>query len=135
MKKQLKKQKEVVRNIKNAIRGDNKRVRNGTVLESAINRLTGMSIGRVQMWNHGMIEHEMCWANGFRMLNSNPFLKKQLKQLDKNRNHQIALLKKSVAKYSDDDLEDGEIDKPQRKLVYYGKPYSYYYHVTKKDNT
>lgn len=135
MKKELKKQKEVVSKINNAIKDDNKRARNGTVLESAINRLTGMSIGRVQMWNHGMIKHEMCWVNGFRMLNSNPFLKKQLKQLDKNRNHQIALLKKSVAKYSDDDLEDEEIDRTQRKLVYYGKPYSYYYHVTKKDNT
>ncbi len=130
----MQKQKEIISNIISAISDDSKRTQNGTVLESAINRLIGMSVGKVQLWNHKFIENEMCWINGFRMLNINPFIEKQLKQLDKNRNHQMALLRKSVAKYTDDDFGNKKKDRPHNKPNHYGKPFSYYYHVTKKDN-
>lgn len=132
LRKELQKQKEVVNKINNAIQNDNKRKRNGTVLESAANRLIGMSVGRVQMWNHNNIEHEMCWVNGFHKLHDNPFLKKQLKHLDKNRNSQMVQLKKEVSKYQDEDYEEEEVSRPRRKLIYHGKPYSYYYHVVEK---
>lgn len=135
LKKELQKQKEVVNTINNAIQDGNKRARNRTVFESAANRLIGMSVGRVQMWNHKKIEHEMCWVNGFHKLHDNPFLNKQLKHLDKNRNYQMAQLKKSVAKYEDEDFEEEEVLRPQRKPVYYGKPHSYYYHVAEKNNS
>ncbi len=133
LKNELQKRKEVVSKIKNAIKDDNKRARNGAVLESAANKLIGMSIGRLQMWNYKELEHEMCWANGFKMLFDNKFLKKQLKLLDKSRNHQMAQLKKEVAKFEDEEHEEDEVTHPQRKFVYYGKPYSYYYHIAEKN--
>lgn len=131
LKKELQKQKEVIKKIEYAIKDENKRARNGTVLESAANRLIGMAVGRVQMWNYKHIENDMCWVNGFQMLHANPYLEKQLKHLDKNRNHQMAQLKKKVAKFEDEELEE-ETSRPERKRVYYGKPFSYYYHVTEK---
>lgn len=130
LKKEFLKQKELVESIKKAIK-TNKKARNGTVVESAINRLVGMSVGRVHMYNHKNIVADMCWVNGFKELNSNPYLKKQLKYLDKNRNHQIARLEKEVSKYEDPKFEYDD-KAPNRKLVYYGKPYSYYHQVTKK---
>ena len=127
LKKELNKQKEIVNKIIIAIETD-KRVRNGTVLESAKNRLLGMSVGRVQMWNHKNLNPDMCWVNGFKELNDNPYLKKQLRQLDKGRNHQLAKLKKELAKY-----QDPKIDPPEnRKRIYIGKPFSYY-HQTLRD--
>jgi len=131
LKKELKKQNEVVNTIKRAIQNDNKRARNGTIIESAINRLNGMSVGRIQMWNHLKAKSEMCWVNGFKMLNENSHLKRQLLMLDKNKNHQIALLKKEVKKYKDPDLEEDN-KSPNREIIYYGKPFSYYHQVLKK---
>jgi hypothetical protein len=134
LKKERKKQNEVVEKIKAAISDDHRRARKGTIIESAINRLIGMSVGRVQMWNHSEVDHDLCWVNGFRKLNNNQYLQRQLRYLDKNRNHQIACLKKEVAKYTDPEIER---EKPNRKLIFYGKPFSYYYQVidkNKKDN-
>lgn len=131
LKKEINKQKEVVRVINKAIQKDNKRARNGTIIESAMNRLNGMSVGRIQLWNHPMVEADMCWVNGFKKLNYNSVLKGQLRSLDKNKNHQIARLKKEVSKFKDPEPEEG-IERPNRKLVYYGKPFSYHYQVLKK---
>ncbi len=133
LRKELQKQKEVVSKINHAIKDDNKRARNGTVLESATNRLIGMAVGRVQMWNHRELEHEMCWVNGFHKLHDNPYLKKQLKHLDKNRNHHMAQLKKEVDKFKNEEYKEEEVPRPQRKPIYYGKPFSYYYHVAEKN--
>lgn len=129
LKKEKEKQKNVVETIIKAIKNDNRRARKGSIIESAINRLTGMSIGRIHMWNHNDADADMCWVNGFKSLNDNPRLRRQLKELDKNRNHQIALLKNEVRKYTDPPLEEKE---PDKKKSYYGKPFSYYHQTLKE---
>lgn len=131
LKKELQKQNEVISNIIHAIKKD-KRARNGKVLESAHNRLIGMAVGRVQLWNYKFIEADMCWVNGFNKLNDNEQLRRQLRQLDKNRNHQIAKLKQELKQYKDPEIEEEEQD--NRKIAsFYGKPFSYYYQILKKE--
>lgn len=131
LKREVNKQKEVVENIISAIE-KKKRAKRGTIIESAINRLNGMSVGRIQMWNHQFLEPDMCWTNGFKKLNNNPYLVEQLKLLDRKKNHQIARLKKELSdeKYSDETLVTNEneevIKRENRKIIYYGKPFSYY---------
>lgn len=128
LKKERAKQVEVVKKIRKAIQNGNRRKRKGEILESAINRLNGMSVGRIQMWNHSKIDADMCWVNGFKKLDGNRQLNKQLRMLDKNKNHQISKLKKELSEFEDPPLDDP----PNRKIPYYGKPYSYYYQVLKK---
>jgi len=62
LEKELKKQKEVIGKIKKAI-SKKQKVSGGTVMESAIRRLIGMSVSRVELWNYSKIVHEMCWKN------------------------------------------------------------------------
>lgn len=128
LKKELCKQKEIIDSIIKAIGNDNRRVRKGTIIESAINRLNGMSVGRVHLWNHSRIDSDMCWVNGFKILNNNSYLKRQLRQLDKGKNHQIALLKKEVSKYIDPPNKDIS----NRNAPYYGKPFSYFHQTLKR---
>lgn len=131
LKREINKQKDVIQNIISAIE-KKKRAKKGTIIESAINRLNGMSVGRIQMWNHKFLEPDMCWTNGFKKLNNNPYLIEQLKLLDRKKNHQISRLKKELSdeKYSDEilatDENNEEVKRENRKIIYYGKPFSYY---------
>ncbi|MBZ9731540.1 hypothetical protein LB467_17785 [Salegentibacter sp. JZCK2] len=122
LKKEIKKQKKVVHKIIRSIDNNNLNKRKGTVMESAIHRLIGMSVGRVTMWNHNNLENEMCWVNGFPELSDNKYLRKQLKKLDHYRNYQIKFLKKYLKTVEE---KKPSTDKRAKKK-YYGKPYSYY---------
>ena len=58
----------------------------GSVGESVIHSLVGMSVGRVQLKNFNTISNELCWNSGFKELTKNKYSIKQIKQLDRNRN-------------------------------------------------
>jgi hypothetical protein len=202
LKKEKKKQKEIVTQILNAVK-EGKRKNDGTIYESAANRLIGMSVGRVTMKNFNSIENDMCWVNGFVKLSDNRHLRAQLKDLDRYRAKQMYRLINAVKEIeknesnntkirigklvfcaisgiSESDSETirnllvannilnskfefkNEIDYEnphldlglteeflkynneilfilqnpieKRELVYYGKPFSYYYHVIEKKN-
>ena len=120
-----------------------KRVDNDTINASITNHLINMSVGRTTLWNAEHIEHELCWINGFRGLNDNPYARRQVKRLDKCRNNtiQIATKRFEKQKLSNEDIEtykSGSKKKDERQIGavrFYGKPYSYYYHfkrITKK---
>jgi len=68
-----------------------------TIIESVCNRLVGMSVGRVNIKNFNNIENDFCWAKGFNRLSKNNHIAKQLKNLDRCRNKQIARLKKELS--------------------------------------
>jgi len=200
--KEKKKQKEVVTQILNAIQAG-KRKNDGTICESAENRLIGMSVGRVTMKNFENIENDMCWVNGFVKLSDNRHLRAQLKDLDRHRAKQMSRLINTVKEIKKDeskiakikigklsfcaisgisekasetirnllvisnilnskfelnnkiDFENPELNlgltdeflkykndilfillnpTEKRDLSYYGKPFSYYYHVIEKKN-
>lgn len=129
--KELKKQKEVVENIKKATE-NLQRASKGTITESAIKRLIGMSVSRVELWNCATITHEMCWKNGFQELNSNRYSVRQIKRLDKGRNKVYYDL---VKKCSDpvvpkDRKEENSLERLQ--IISYNKPFSYYYHLIER---
>lgn len=132
LKKELKKQKEIVtqilRNTKSQRRPN---IKNATIIESATKKMLGMSIGRGSLWNMNKIEHEMCWAKGYSEINDNKYSRKQLKLLDWNRNHQLKKLQKELNKFDDRKVPSNE-NKKNREIVYYGKPFSYFYHLLEK---
>jgi hypothetical protein len=130
--KELKKQYKVVLQIENAIK-DNRRASNGTISESAIHRLIGMSVGRVELWNWSEVENDMCWKKGFQELNNNKYSIKQLKQLDRTRNKLYYRLVKDLKEFEEEKIEDAVILQPRsRQIIAYNKPFSYYYHIVKK---
>jgi retron-type reverse transcriptase len=131
LKKELKKQKEVVNRIKKAIEKD-RRKSFGTVSESLIHRLVGMSIGRVELRNFNKIEHEMCWKNGFKELSMNKYAVQQMKHLDRNRNKLYYKFEAELRKLRE--LEEASEEPPDRirQIVDFNKPFSYYYQVLER---
>jgi retron-type reverse transcriptase len=102
LRKEKDKQKKVVSDIVKVIKTDRRKSK-GYILESAINRLNGMAIGRANLRNYRKLENEMCWANGFHKLNDNKTVRSQMRELDKFRSLQKHRLKKIINK-----LEDNE---------------------------
>lgn len=112
------------------------RVGNDTINASITNHLINMSVGRVTLWNADYIAHELCWMNGFRGLNDNPYARRQVRLLDRSRNNAIEIATK---KFENQELDETRIEeyksgskKKDERLTgavrFYGKPYSYYYH-------
>lgn len=136
LEKELKKQKEVIAKIKEAISKELK-VSGGTVTESAIRRLVGMSVSRVELWNYPTIAHEMCWKNGFQELNPNKYSIKQIKRLDRGRSKLYYQLIKELENVTilkpEKEKEDETVDTlKRRQIISYDKPFSYFYHVIEK---
>ena len=130
--KEINKQYKVIDEIKLAVPKGDKRASNKTILESAINRLTGMSIGRVRLWNFKTIKADMCWIKGFIELTDNKHSRIQLRRLDKNRNRLIHNFNENLKKDGDDGNIKQKKGRKANQIIYYGKPFSYYYHVIEK---
>ena len=134
LKKEMEKQYEVINEVRRAVEGDNKKVTNKQIEESVINRLIGMAVGRVELWNAESIKNEMCWINGFVEVTDNKHTRIQLKRLDACRNKLYRKLQKELKK---DGNAQSKGSKEQnkgkgRQLLYYGKPFSYYYQVIER---
>lgn len=127
--KELSKQKTITREIKNAIKIGMRKPK-GTATESAINRLIGMSVGRIGLDNFDEVSTDMCWKNGFRELTVNPHSIRQIKQLDRNRSKHYYKLLKEI---EDPELElDEDDEKRKRKYVKYDKPFSYFHQIIER---
>lgn len=126
--KEMKKQHDTVREVVRAIRG-RPRVGHRTIEESVVNRLIQMSVGRVRMHSYETLENELCWVNGFRSLNDNKYSRIQMKRLDACRTSLLRRLTRQLKS-----IEEAEaVVKPKpRQSIYYGKPFSYYYHAIEK---
>lgn len=125
--KELKKQKQIVNEIKDAIEIGMRKPK-GTATESAINRLIGMSVGRIGLDNFDEVSTDLCWKNGFKELTLNKHSVRQIKQLDRNRSKLYYKLLKEI---KDPDLPP-EKKSRQREVVQYNKPFSYYYQVLER---
>jgi len=108
--KEKAKQKEVILQIIRAIL-KKRRKSKGTIFESAVNRLIGMSVGRVNLNNFNSLDNEMCWVNGFVKINDNRHIRAQLKDLDRYRSKQISRLLQTIC-----DSESGEPKSPKTKI-------------------
>ena len=130
LKKEMTKQIKVINEAYKAI-DNNKRASNKYIEESIGHRLIGMSVGRINMWNYENGVNDLCWINGFSEINDNSFLVTQLKRLDRNRNKYFKNFKNKIKEIEMN--EDKEISvESNRQIVYYGKPFSYYYQAIEK---
>ncbi|WP_270488572.1 reverse transcriptase/maturase family protein [Butyricimonas synergistica] len=130
IRKELTKQTQVVKEIMCFLK-NKERVTNNSIQESLTNRLIGMSIGRVNLWNYTTMKNELCWINGFHALTYNKFASKQMKMLDAHRN---ILLKKVHYNLPHTGIPQNKTILSKQSLKhqrFYGKPYSYYYHYIK----
>ncbi|QHS63267.1 reverse transcriptase/maturase family protein [Chitinophaga agri] len=134
LEKELKKQKEIFQKTMGAI-GNGQRVSRGTIAESVIRRLIGMSVGRVELWNYATIVHEMCWKNGFQELTANSHSIKQIKRLDRGRSKVYYDLIKECGNPILQRQGKRNISFEKRQIILYNKPFSYYYHVIERAST
>lgn len=127
--KELNKQKTIIREIKNAVKIGMRKPK-GTATESAINRLIGMSVGRIRLDNFDEVSTDMCWKNGFKELTVNEHSIRQIKQLDRNRSkHYYKLLKEIEG--PELEFDDNKV-KNEREFVKYDKPFSYYHQIVER---
>lgn len=128
-KKELQKQCEVVEEIRNAVKYSMRKSK-GSVTESAIHRLVGMSVGRVTLKNFDTVSNDLCWKNGFKELVMNKYSIQQIKQLDRNRSRLYYDLVKDLKEL--DVEEKDKIESNPRQVVHFNKPFSYYYQVLER---
>lgn len=114
------------------------RVSDNSLVSSLERKLISMSVGKVEVWNAPFIESEMCWSAGFKELEMNPILARQLRELDRHRwmMHRAAIRRLAgMEKKGEDvvrrDLEELDEEKnPDSR----GMVHSYYYQFKKKAN-
>lgn len=133
--KEMKKQFKVVGELKKILSNPSCRSPNRSIYESAANRLIGMSVGRVNLWNYSSFKNEMCWTSGFKLLNDNKHSRIQLRRLDSCRSKLLRSFKSKIDKMAQKDLTSKRINPYNRSQpFYYGKPFSYYYQfISKKE--
>jgi len=124
--KEINKQKTIINEIKSAIKIGMRKSK-GTATESAINRLIGMSVGRIGLDNFDEVSTDLCWKNGFKELTINQHSIRQIKHLDRNRSKHYYKLLKEV---KDPGLDS--IVQEDRQVIKYNKPFSYYYQILER---
>lgn len=129
--KEYQKQKQIIDEIKKAIEKEH-RCKKGTPIESAINRLIGMSVGRIALHNFDEVSTDMCWKNGFKELKINKHSSRQLKDLDRNRSKLYYDLIKQVNELFENEESDPLNNSKKREMINYDKPFSYYYQVLER---
>lgn len=127
--KEIKKQKEVVEEIRNAVKHKMRKSK-GSVTESAIHRLVGMSVGRVSLENYKTVSNDLCWKNGFKELKPKKYSIQQIKHLDRNRNRLYFDLVNDLKEPTSE--EEGLIKSKERQIIHFNKPFSYYFQVIER---
>jgi hypothetical protein len=129
--KEVIKQSKIINEIQKAIENE-QRCKKGTAIESAINRLIGMSVGRIGLDNFSEVSTDMCWKNGFQELELNKHSAVQIKELDRNRSklyYDLFKQIKELEEENDEKIERGEDNRQHKK---YDKPFSYYYQILER---
>ena len=115
---------------------DKMRVSNDSLLSSLERKLISMSVGKIEVWNAPFMESEMCWSAGFKELEMNPVLAKQLRELDRHRWMMLGAAKRRIEgalqkaqSLVRKDLEQLEEDKNPDS---HGMVHSYYYQFARE---
>ena len=115
---------------------DKKRVSNDSLISSLERKLISMSVGKIEVWNAPFMESEMCWSAGFKELEMNPVLAKQLRELDRHRwmllnaaNRRIEGARKKTTGLVRKDLEQQEEEKNPDS---HGMVHSYFYQFARE---
>ena len=113
------------------------KVSDNSLFGSLENKLISMSVGKISVWNAEFMESEMCWSAGFKELEMNPVLARQLRELDRHRGMILNAAEKRIARMrrrgkpeKRKDLAGFEDEKnPDSR----GMVHSYYYQFKKKE--
>lgn len=111
------------------------RVSNDSLLSTLESKLISMSVGKIAVWNAPFIESEMCWSAGFKELEMNPVLAKQLRELDRHRWRMLRAAKRRLG----DSKKKGLIRKDTEQLEEVKNPdssgmvHSYFYQFDRKE--
>lgn len=128
--KELNKQITVVEEIRKAVKYGMRKSK-GSVTESAIHRLVGMSVGRINLKNYDTVSNDLCWINGFKELKPNKYSVQQMKHLDRNRNKLYYDLVKDLKEPEEDNVN--KLESNPRQIIHFNKPFSYYYQVIERN--
>jgi hypothetical protein len=120
LKKERTKQRELVRNVMAAVSKGNLKVSGKKVIESTEERLIGMAIGRVNLWNYKTYEHDLCWAKGFNLLNDNKYSRMQVKSLDRSRNKYLRKLRRFLD-FSEQGIKHISKKESNKQIIFLGK--------------
>lgn len=127
LKKEMEKQKKVVTSIIKRIYKA-KNARNNTIYRSALEKLNGMSVGRIKLYNYKNCENKICWVDGFQSLNFNKFSKIQLRTLDRNKYRHLNILKHKL----DFETKKSDPNENNEDILQMKKPFSYYFQAGEK---
>jgi len=130
--KEMKKQFKVVGELKKILNDPLRRSSPRTIYESIANRLIGMSVGRVSLWNYKNVKNEMCWINGYKLLTNNKYTQIQLRRLDSSRSKLLRRLNTKVEIIEKLEPTATDQNKALKQVFYYGNPFSYHYHILTK---
>jgi len=114
-----------------------KRVPNDSLMSSLENKLVSMSVGKISVWNAPFIESEMCWSVGFKELEMNPILAKQLRELDRHRRMILGAARRRIRSNKNEDFvvrKDLEPIEENRNPDSIGAVHSYYYQFKRNKN-
>jgi hypothetical protein len=132
--KEMKKQNKVAVELKQILKSPYRRSSSKTIFESVVNRLIGMSVGRINLSNYQTLKNEMCWVSGYKLLTNNKYTRIQIRRLDSSRSKILRSLNYIVEKIEIEDKGKFKPVKNSKQVVFYGFPFSYYYHVLAKHN-
>lgn len=134
--KELEKQKKVVFEKTLDKIKDKERVSDESLIGTLERKLISMSVGKIAVWNAPFIKSEMCWSAGFKELEMNPVLEKQLREMDRHRWMMLGAARRRLnycGKADEDmsrkDLQDIKEDKNPDKN---GMVHSYYYQFARE---
>lgn len=115
---------------------DKERVSDESLIGTLERKLISMSVGKISVWNAPFIKSEMCWSAGFKELEMNPVLERQLREMDRHRWMMLGAARRRLnycGKADEDmsrkDLQDIKEDKNPDKN---GMVHSYYYQFARE---
>ncbi|UOG62998.1 hypothetical protein MAL04_11330 [Leptospira noguchii] len=128
----------IIRKINRGVKeGNNFRIfkSHKSIYNRATNRMGASAVGRISLLRNQM-DSSISWINGFRgILKDKKVFRNNLKELDRNRARQLELLDKKLLSLLSNHPIKRKKPKQFAKLVYLGRPFSYYYRSFLKENS
>lgn len=127
--KEINKQKIIVKKTKRIVFSGPRKSKNA-FLESSIQKMIGMSVGKITLRNYQTLYNGKCWKQGFRSLTNNYYSRSQIRHLDRSRNKCYQSI---VNWLREIEWPEIKVQKSKtRQIVKYNKPFSYYYQVLER---
>jgi hypothetical protein len=134
LKKEIDKQKKVITSILKRISKESfkyKKSRNNAIYRSALEKLNGMAVGRVQSYNYKVFANKICWTAGFKSLNFNKYSKVQLRKLDRSKYKFLYILRHNLGI---EKAESAPLENNTKNIYKIGKMFSYFFQAGQKKN-